>query len=323
MSRRSFDLANKKLLIVFELALVGVCGGAVIAIFAHNRADTSPEAQIVWQRPETTSALSAPTDDDACSTVFTRYDDAMYYGTTLVGGADPASFLVLQTSNCIAYGKDKHHVYIGFMGYAYQIAPDADPKSFTPYYDARGLILYSKDHSHVYGTPDAAGLNETNTHIQIMQGADSNTFTVLYDGAGNFTGYAKDNQHIYYLLQFLPGADPSSFTVLQGAYYNAAPGGYGNGIPLAKDASHAFYGADIVSGAEPSSFVSVYTVQGFWSGYAEDAHHVYCEGAYPHPIAALSGAVPATFVAESDLNGGWNGYAHDEARRWHMCTQVS
>jgi hypothetical protein len=307
----------KKIAAIFGVLMTAIIGCVIIVILAKNQIKPHPTAPgLIWSAP----AVDAPHEDyPPCTATFTIYSDKIFYGAIPVAEADPESF-VTSPSNCITYGKDKNRVYIGYTGVGYQVVPGADPNSFHPLSDVAGLILYSKDTNHVYGAPDLAGLNDSDTHIEQISGADPNTFVALYDSAGYFTGYAEDDHAVYYLLQPLPGADPTTFTVLQGSYNNQFPGAWGYAIPLAKDDAQAYYGPYIVKDADIASFAPVYTPQGFWTTYADDKSHVYCEGPYPHPIILLADADPNTFVAESDLNGGWDGYAHDKSYRWHMCT---
>jgi hypothetical protein len=302
------------------LLLAVVTGAAYVCLNGIQFKLGPSSSQTSWQRPE--NGPPQANIDAPCLTAYTLFSGQAYYGTIPISEADVATFTALPPSNCIAYAKDRNHVYIGFMGFAYQIAPGADPNSFTPFSDVTGLIIYSKDSLHVYGTPDVAGLNTTETHIQVIPGADTATFKVLYDSDGYFTGYAKDDRHVYYLLQSLPNADPSNFVVLQGERTQSFPGAFQYTTGFARDKSHVYYGSYPILGADTNSFAPIYAEQS-WTQYAKDKNYVYCETySYPNPIIVLTDADPGTFVAESDA-GGWNGYAQDQKHRWHMCTLIA
>ena len=262
-----------------------------------------------WQRPP----IAPPQGEDApCLTSYVIYNGTVFYGAVPVIQADLSTFYALPTSNCVSYGKDRNHVYIGYIGNwgLHKIIPNADPISFLPFFDASGLILYSKDHSHVYrAEPLAYELPTSDGGIDEMANVDPNTFSVLYDKDGYFTGYAKDDRNVYYysIPYPIPDADQTSFVVLDGIWnwsqsdaHTIIGAGYG------KDKVSVYYGFNKIEGVEISSFASENTPSGLWTPYMKDNNRVYCED-YKHSyktITLLRQASSTTFVPETTQTAG-------------------
>ncbi len=316
------------------LLFIAVLAAAVILVYL-NRQSGSQTAQIrnsepqdsavqaLWMRP----LIALPqTESPPCLNTYTIYNGRAYYASIPILEADLPTFVALPTSNCVAYAKDKNHVYIGNMGLAYEIVPGADPNSFVPFFDAGGLTLYSEDKTHVYETEDIAfTIPASSVDIEEIASADPKTFSVFYDKDGYFTGYAKDKNHVYYLLDSIPLADPVSFVVLRGIHglLYADAGGYFD-AGFGKDNARIYYGRNPVDGADVTTFTPINTPSGFWTLYAKDKNKVYCENQDVNyfDIEVLQSADHATFVPETNSSGGTTDYAHDQAHQWHECTMV-
>jgi hypothetical protein len=100
-------------------------------------------------------------------------------------------------------------------------------------------------------------------------GADEATFEVLENGK-----YAKDKNKVYYQRYPLPGADPSTFTIIS------------KGEDYAKDKNKVFYQGTVIPGADPNTY---HLLKG--THYAKDKDQVYI---YSSPIIS---ADPQTFTA--------------------------
>jgi hypothetical protein len=283
----------------------------------------------LWMRP--LIALHAPTEA-LCSADFSIFNSKVYFGAAPVTEADEKTFLELPTSNCITYGKDRNHVYVGYLGHSgatYEIIEGADPTTFFPLYDAEGLIPYSMDRKNVftvaplmYGIQSAADTADTN-----VAGANPRTFETLYDAEGYFTGYSKDESHVYYYTDPNPmqAADSSSFVVKEGIWSWLFPGAHTIiGLGYGLDNKAVYYGQSVVADANPATFSTITTQAGFWTPYAKDKNHVYCEvkaGGYYHLSILTANA--ATFRPEADSSGAFNGIAADQQSQWKDCTEIS
>jgi hypothetical protein len=321
--KRALQSINKfNIAVLFAIAAVLILSFLLLYLLntQHSPASVKSTAkEPSWAHPST----GAPEDQTIpCLTSYTIFNGQVYYGTIRIAEANVPTFLALPTSNCISYGKDKKHAYIGAMGLGYEVIPQADPTSFTPFYDAGGLILYSKDRAVVYETAyDAYAEAMSDHYIQQVPGANAGTFTPLYDTGGYFTGYAKDDRQVYYLLSPISGADPHNFIVLRGIHgvlFTGAPGYFDRGFAEGK--TNVYYGSIVIDGADPRSFTPLNTANGFWTMYAKDKNGVYCETPGTDAISLLKLADPASFTPEQDSTGAWTGYAHDQTHRWQKCT---
>lgn len=237
---------------------------------------------------------------------------------------DIASFAVAVSGSdltaTVFFSKDEHHVYFANWPDV-TIIPDADPSSFTPLLDSRGLIPYATDDYYVFYLPEIGyELPQSPVAVSIVALANSATFAPLYDAYGLFSGYARDATHIWSYLSPNPitGANPQSFVVVRGVIDEFSPGDFemlSNGY--GKDNQNVFSGNAVVPNADPKSFSAVYTSQGFFAPYADDKSAVYFDPGSSGFLTAIPGLDPATFRAEENNNGSFNGNARDATHRVH------
>jgi hypothetical protein len=119
----------------------------------------------------------------------------VYFGTTVLAHADPASFQGIG-GEAGEFAKDAKHVY--WQG---NIVEDCDPATFQ-------LLEYrfAKDGKRAYfcyqgGIPPLA-----------LPNSDGRTFEVIGPSSQGF-GYAKDTHQVYQGGNIIPGADPATFVV--------------------------------------------------------------------------------------------------------------
>ncbi|WKZ30874.1 MAG: DKNYY domain-containing protein [Candidatus Dojkabacteria bacterium] len=124
---------------------------------------------------------------------------------TVISEADVDTFIVLNT---YLLAKDKSHVY-----YEGIVVPSVDAEAFEELGGG-----YYRDRSNVYTT----GMNRAD--FEPLDDSDPCTFELLgYTSDSNWSGYAKDENQVYYLGSVVVGADAETFqtTHSQGVY-----GGY-------------------------------------------------------------------------------------------------
>ena len=162
------------------------------------------------------------------STGYARDNHTVYYQTDRLNGADAADFSVVD--HC--WGKDHRHVY----QYHRQVA-GADPSTFRPLASDMDLgCAYGADRNHVivgntshpacdartlHAIENTVGWIADNQCIYYdgvrVKGADVATFQPLIDSQNEFTGFAKDKHHVYFLGKILHDADAASFHVKSAA----------------------------------------------------------------------------------------------------------
>jgi len=116
-------------------------------------------------------------------------------------GADIQSFELLGE---YLLAKDKNHVYYGGKMFEYLDAPSFEILPRGYYRDAYGI--YTNPH---------------NNGFKLIAGSDSCTFELVDDkGDYDWSGYAKDKNHVYYRDLIVEGADSKSFQtkVIDGIY---------------------------------------------------------------------------------------------------------
>jgi DKNYY family protein len=202
--------------------------------------------------------------------------DKVYYLNAFPGkafeivGADVASFRSLDT----IYGRDASTVYV--TGHR---LPDADSSSFG-LLNRRG---FAKDAHHVYQLDRP--ISDDPAHFELLDGDLAKDSVAVYwsDGrvlSGDPTHFAivsndahylftKDSRTVHVNGNPIPGADPATFRVLQGAY--------------ARDDQHVYHFADRIADADPVSF------RALDGPYASDSQRVYWMG------KTIAGADPGTF----------------------------
>jgi DKNYY family protein len=177
----------------------------------------------------------------AFDTTYAKDRSKVYFDGRLLSGADATSFNVLERSG---FAKDRNY------GYVLDRPVSDDPGHFE-LIDG-GL---SKDSGAVYWT-DGRVLSEDPAHFAIVSNNDHYLYT-------------KDSRTVQVNGNAIPGADPATFHVLNGAY--------------AQDGRRIFYFTDPVVDADSASF------RPLDGPYARDARRVYWMG------KAIDGADPATF----------------------------
>lgn len=164
---------------------------------------------------------------------FKRINDAyavdanhVYYWNEVLEGADPASFRVLDEN----YAVDSQRVW-----YEGDSVAGADPATFvtsddkaTLGHDARDYYMGTRplhvadistfkqiDNSWAIDSQNVYYLNNTLAENKAVPIGDYRTFRAL----NNY--YAADDKHVYYANNLVEGADPKSFTILEGQYHYA------------------------------------------------------------------------------------------------------
>lgn len=180
--------------------------------------------------------------------------DQMFFGTTTMSGADPASFHVFD--NEVHYGDQTREVCkdscpyaadAGAVYYAGKKINGADPRSFELV--GYGLLQgkgkdasasqpeYGRDAQHVYFLGEQ------------VQGADPETFTPLVSG-GYYYEYGRDAQHVFWQVSEIVGADPTTFHIFEGQQpYEGCDAG-----PYSADAHSVYWQSKQVVGADPATF---------------------------------------------------------------------
>src|SRR5581483_1893333 len=115
---------------------------------------------------------------DKASLYSERNGSIFYKNSALVDAADPDSFEVAAGSS---YAKDAHYVY-----FANNEIDGSDPSSLVLFADSKGPTLYAKDLNNAY----YAGT--------VIPGAEVNTFELVKDGQGIATGFARDDNQVYF-----------------------------------------------------------------------------------------------------------------------------
>lgn len=145
------------------------------------------------------------------------------------------------------YARDLQKVYfdewqIDFScanSYTLQILPGADPETFEPnivttFPVSQGNTLqglYSRDSKTVfYGS-------------EVLASADSETFRISEN-----VSITSDRNHVYLWNEIIPGADPSSYTIVRD--YSAA----GRGTVYGKDKNNVFVDYCLLKGIDAASF---------------------------------------------------------------------
>lgn len=189
--------------------------------------------------------------EDALRNEFGKDKNNVYYGSDIVTGADPATFISL--SSTTPYFKDDQHVYLEKSE-----IPGADPASF--------IFLggwYGKDKVAVYEKG------------QMVQGADRTTFTWI---AGDNSEYGKDDKYVYFPssspgAHVVQGADPQTFVYIAGDGIN---------YELGKDGEHVYFDNYPILTADPSTFVYM------GGNYAKDKNRAYVFGRNFANVSAAS-----------------------------------
>ncbi len=140
----------------------------------------------------------------------------VYFGSTVLAGADVASFQGIGGESG-EFAKDAKHVY--WNG---EVVEGSDAKTFQLL-----KYRYAKDSKQAYfcyasGSPPL-----------ILAGSDAKTFEVIGPSTQGF-GYAKDAKYVYQGANVITGADPATFVVDQGDPENASDKNqrYRNGEPV-------------------------------------------------------------------------------------------
>ena len=258
------------------------------------------------------------TQDGSVFTDYPKDKNHVYYNGSIVPNADPQTFVALGyglIADIERYGKDKNHVY-----QRDQVFYEADPNTFSL------LSGYAKDKYFVYcdngpiSQADSATFsvilalndkisgnyafryakdkNSVYSACSVITYVDPKTFTLLFNPAGLFTGYAQDKGGIYFGSGLTPvSSSTSSFVVLTGSFV----GTYWNAPNYAKDSNHVYDGDAILSKADPATFVDLKDSKGDTTPYARDKSFVYF--AYPwgdpasDPGGVIQGADPNSIVA--------------------------
>ena len=264
------------------------------------------------------------------SATFKRLNDAYavdvnhaYYGNGILEGADPASFKVLSEN----YAADKDHVW-----YIMYLIDGVDPSTFVVPERKRSMIftlpLAHDDHDYYSGQNplhvvdmgsflqkdhnwaiDSKNVYYLGIDVQIGENTvpigDYDTFQVLSNS------YAADSRNVYYRNAIVEGADPQTFTVLEGEQrygqdknrvYCEAYGSSIRDLNAMKhknmkngmwDAFHTdgttVYNPQLMEMPVGTDFATIHRVERYRDWYADDKR-VYYEN------KLLPGAQPQTFM---------------------------
>lgn len=119
----------------------------------------------------------------------------VYFGTTVLAGADPSTFQGMGGEHG-EFAKDAKHVY--WQG---QVVEGCDAATFQllPY-------RFAKDSKRAYFCYQGS------IPPLVLPDSDGKTFEVIGPSSQGF-GYAKDANHVYQGGNIIPGADPATFVV--------------------------------------------------------------------------------------------------------------
>lgn len=150
----------------------------------------------------------------------------VYYCDTIVPGADPATFKVID----FITGQDKNCVY--WRNKPTQIKDFKSLKQIGGYY---------KDDKNVY-----------DDQFEVISGIDVKSFTHI-----EYNWY-KDKNHLYFLDEIVADADPATFeSVPLYSYDGTKVDKTSNSFDYVKDANHVFYHDSLLVGADPKTFFIV------------------------------------------------------------------
>jgi hypothetical protein len=170
-------LSQKILLMALALIIVALA-------FFHGQTNMNPQMRTVIGAPRV-----AWNDGE----LYTKDSEYVYYGNTIVSGADPNTFVLLKDAQGgpTDFAKDKNHVYDAYVG---DVIQGADPNTFVPVDD----IWYGKDENSVYSLKSNT---VDDTGYFSIPGADPSTFTVVADPASCAAPAclfdSKDKNHEY------------------------------------------------------------------------------------------------------------------------------
>ena len=198
--------------------------------------------------------------------------DKIYFSKTygefnLVKDADVKSFRCEEGT-----AKDDYHIY--FMG---KTVNNVDNKNFK----SVGLSYCADDNNVFYRNR----YNESEKLLKVTT-AHASSFQLIGEP---LSGYAKDDEKVYYNGQALDGADPATFELLQYGYSHDKNQAYYNGqlidgmqgtnfqvlkdCYLGSDGIHLCNGLMFLPGSDAKSFHIIEC------GYYKDDNHVYLNGA--------------------------------------------
>jgi len=289
------------------LVLSSLFAGTVRFFYHSTPPATAPSVatttRIVTTATTTTPQAETPTPiltSDGYKSGYYRDSRTIYYYfgsySVPVLGADPTTFAAIGNIITGGYAKDKNNVYL--LG---KPLPGIDPATFTfistdvpiptesDYPGAYATQAYAKDKWHVYSVDTGSIYPPT-----IIAGADSATFTPLFDTNNKITDYSKDKNTVYYLWTIISGADPATFVPVYASV------GYWESI--GKDNKNVYYSAWVsgpigsgdqpqssqISGADPETFAVIGSGQ--TGSYSKDKNHVY------FGASVVQGADPETFI---------------------------
>lgn len=201
-------------LCVIALAMVPACGQKAKEILGGYYVEGD---KVYWyggidsstRRQEVVGADAA--SFKSIDNFYARDKSHVFQGGTVLTGADPASFQMLE-----GFTKDRSHVWQG------DIVISTDPSNFEVFGDGG-----AKDSRAVYCN-NGTVLSRDPTNFVILQ----------FDGKGSILAYSKDSQAVYYGCEPIAGADPATFRRLDNY------GGYASDGQLAYWLSAPIPGAD-------------------------------------------------------------------------------
>lgn len=147
--------------------------------------------------------------------MYSRDKAHVYYGTTIVLQADPASFVSEVSGGTLA--KDSRHVFFNGV-----VVAGADPKTFRFLSLNDAMQNYAVDKYHVFSAmsdnPDDPYSSRI-TKIIKLPNSDARTFTWVPPDTKSFAlAYAKDKNNVYFLGKILERADAETFISLEYPY---------------------------------------------------------------------------------------------------------
>ncbi len=215
---------------------------------------------------------------------FAKSKNNVYLYGSPITTLDPSTFSIISTSTIFV--KDSKAVYfvsdlsgnsgvgIGSIHADLTKLDGVDPATFKILSES-----YLSDKNGVYFYNPSFGFS-----INKLERADSSSFTILpghiTTGKKGVSQYSKDSKHVYFKVDLVVGADPSSFSTIGSSGYS-------------KDKLSVFYYGKKLDGADLQTFQLI-TTPVWWAGsLAKDKNQVY--GIYPDDNK-VTGVDPNTLI---------------------------
>lgn len=233
--------------------------------------------------------VNAMTDSFACigNCTYAKDDAHVYYGLTVVQGADPSTFHTISDPNLFDGAQDKNHIYAQGKIVQESSTPSkiSDGHFLNPAGDKSEFVLSGSQIYFVFSTYPS--LLE-----KLLAGANSASFHVLCDAISDSSAFAKDNTRVFFREQQLQDANASTFQPL---YDNtgACDDYYG------KDNRRVYYAGAIIS-----NFPSTFAVLPYKSTLFSDGQKIFQFGEVlsddaPHFVLVSSSTDSSVYAQDS------------------------